>query len=98
MYLRKIEGPRTVMLPDGTVLSHADLPDPDCGRWVASRKAVLVKAVEFGLINKSVALNRYALSEEEFAQWRAAFIADGENGLKATRRISAETRNNLKES
>jgi hypothetical protein len=34
---------------------------------VASRKAVVVKAVIYGLIPQSEALERYALSEEEFA-------------------------------
>ena len=29
MYLRKTTGPRTVTLPDGSVLSMADLPPPD---------------------------------------------------------------------
>jgi len=86
VYLRKIEGPRTVMLPNGQALSQADLPEPDCKRWVASRKAVLVKAVEFGLIEKSTALERYGLSVEEFTEWRQAFIDQGEIGLRATQR------------
>ncbi len=86
VYLRKIDGPRTVTLPDGQTLSQADLPEPECTRWVASRKAVLVKAVEFGLIDIATALQRYGLSKEEFDEWRNAFIANGETGLRVTKR------------
>lgn len=84
MYLKKVDGPRQVTLPDGTVLSRADLPPPDTWRWVASRKAIVVRAVTHGLISESEALARYALSEEEFALWRAAVEVHGENALKVT--------------
>lgn len=84
MYLKKVDGPRQVTLPDGTVLSRADLPPADTRRWVASRKAVVVRAVAHGLIAESEALARYALSEEEFALWRAAVEIHGEKALKVT--------------
>lgn len=84
MYLKKVDGPRQVTLPDGTILSRADLPPPDTRRWVASRKAVVVKAVVYGLISQSEALERYALSEEEFALWREAIERHGEKALKVT--------------
>jgi hypothetical protein len=84
MFLKKVDGPRQVTLPDGTVLSRADLPPADTRRWVASRKAVVVKAVQYGLITESDALERYALSEEEFALWRDAVATYGENALKVT--------------
>ncbi|MCB6177481.1 DUF1153 domain-containing protein [Rhodobacter sp. Har01] len=84
MYLKKVDGPRQVTLPDGTILSRADLPPPDTHRWVASRKAVVVKAVLYGLITQSEALDRYALSEEEFALWRQAIEQHGEKALKVT--------------
>lgn len=84
MYLKRVDGPRQVTLPDGSVLSRADLPPPDTTRWVASRKAVVVKAVLYGLILESEALERYALSEEEFALWRAAVEKHGEKALKVT--------------
>ena len=45
MYIRKTGGPRLVTLPDGTVMSRADLPPADTRRWVASRKAAVVRAV-----------------------------------------------------
>jgi hypothetical protein len=84
MYLKRVDGPRQVMLPDGSVLTRADLPPADTRRWVASRKAVVVKAVVYGLIPQSEALERYGLSEEEFALWRAAIEHHGERALKVT--------------
>ena len=84
MYLKRVDGPRQVTLPDGSILSRADLPPADTRRWVASRKAIVVKAVLYGLITQSEALERYALSEEELASWRAAVEAHGEKALKVT--------------
>lgn len=84
MYLKKVDGPRQVTLPDGSILSRADLPASDTRRWVASRKAVVVKAVIHGLIPEAEALKRYSLSEEEFALWRAAVEVHGEKALKVT--------------
>lgn len=84
MYLKRVDGPRQVTLPDGSILSRADLPSPDTRRWVASRKAIVVKAVIYGLITQSDALERYALSEEEFALWRSAIEVHGEKALKVT--------------
>ncbi|WP_081647648.1 DUF1153 domain-containing protein [Pseudorhodobacter ferrugineus] len=84
MYLKKVDGPRQVTLPDGSVLSRADLPPAETRRWVASRKAIVVRAVAYGLISESEALKRYSLSDEEFALWRAAVETHGENALKVT--------------
>lgn len=84
MYLKKVVGPRAITLPDGTVLSRADLPPVDTRRWVASRKAVLVKAVRHGLIPLAEVLERYGLSEEEFALWTEAVEKHGEVALKVT--------------
>lgn len=84
MYLKRVDGPRQVTLPDGTILTRADLPDPKTRRWVASRKAVVVKAVAYGLISESEARERYDLSEEEFALWREAVMRHGIDALKVT--------------
>lgn len=84
MYLRKIDGPRSVRLPDGTVMTRADLPPPNTLRWVASRKAAVVRAVTAGLITRGHALKLYALSEEEFDAWVAAIETHGEAALRAT--------------
>ncbi|EPX86101.1 hypothetical protein ruthe_00909 [Rubellimicrobium thermophilum DSM 16684] len=84
MYLRKVEGPRAVALPDGTTMTRADLPPPDTRRWVASRKAAVVKAVACGLISRSFALETYALSEEELSEWERAVERHGVGGLRTT--------------
>lgn len=84
MYLKKISGPRHVTLPDGTILTRADLPPADTHRWVASRKAIVVKAVLHGLLDEGEALERYSLSDEEFRLWCAAVERHGENALKVT--------------
>jgi hypothetical protein len=84
MYLKKIDGPRQIALPNGTILTRADLPPADTRRWVASRKAVVVKAVKYGLITESEALERYDLSIEEFSLWAAAVETHGEKALRVT--------------
>ncbi|WBU54287.1 DUF1153 domain-containing protein [Paracoccus sp. SCSIO 75233] len=83
MYLRKTAGPRTVTLPNGTVLSYADLPPVDT-RWVASRKATVVYAVEYDLITRKEAIERYGLSDEEFESWRRAIEKHGIHALRVT--------------
>jgi hypothetical protein len=84
MYLKKIDGPRAVTLPDGSVMTRADLPPPETRRWVASRKARVVRAVAHGLITRKEALEHYGLSEEEFEIWRNAVERHGETALKVT--------------
>lgn len=84
MYLKTINGPRMVTLPDGSVMTRADLPPRDTVRWVASRKARVVKAVLSGLIDEQEACERYALSPEEFAVWTDSARRHGLAGLKAS--------------
>ena len=84
MHLRKVDGPRAVTLPDGSTMTRADLPPSDTRRWVASRKAAVVRAVEAALISRRTALETYGLSEEEFSEWEAAVRAHGEGALRAT--------------
>jgi hypothetical protein len=84
MYLKKIDGPRAVTLPDGRVMTRADLPDPATRRWVASRKAAVLRAVAHGLLTREAALEVYGLSEEEFDGWQSAVERHGEVALKTT--------------
>jgi len=84
MFLKRIVGPRAVTLPNGSVLTQADLPPRGTRRWVASRKAIVVQAVEFGLLERKDALERYALSEEEFESWERAVSTHGVDALKVT--------------
>ena len=85
MYLKKVDGPRAVTLADGTIMSFADLPPAQTSRWVASRKAAVVRGVLYGLIGKDDALRRYSLSEAEFTEWVKAVSTHGEGALKATK-------------
>jgi hypothetical protein len=84
MFLRKVNGPRTVTLPDGTTISRADLPPPNTLRWVASRKAAVVRGVAAGLIEREEALQLYGLSGDELDSWQNAVETHGEAALKTT--------------
>ena len=84
MFLKRVDGPRQVTLPDGSILTRADLPPADTRRWVASRKAIVVRAVLYGLIPQTEALERYGLSEEEFTLWREAEEKHGDKALRVT--------------
>jgi hypothetical protein len=84
MYLKKVKGPRAVSLPEGKVMTRADLPESATRRWVASRKAAVVRAIRHGLINRAEALDLYDLSEEELDAWHVAVEQHGEVALKAT--------------
>lgn len=83
MFLKKTNTPRTVTLPDGRILTLADLP-PENTRWVASRKEAVVNAVLHGLIRREEALRRYGLSEEELDSWARAMTVHGPAALKIT--------------
>ena len=84
MYLRKIDGPRSVKLPDGTVMTRADLPPAETRRWVASRKACVVMAVVYGLLSRDEAKEMYDLSDEELSEWENAVQKHGVRALKTT--------------
>ena len=84
MYLKKVEGPRAVSLPDGTILSRADLPPAHTRRWVASRKLAVVRGVAYGLMTRNEAMLTYGLSSEEFDAWVTAASSHGEKALKVT--------------
>ena len=85
MYIKRVPGPRHVTLPDGSTLSRADLPSPDTRRWVARRKAIVVQAVQHGLIGREEALERYTLTDEEFGSWEVAMGRHGAAALRATK-------------
>jgi len=71
--------------PDGRALTLNDLPKPGVARWVTRRKAEVVAAVDGGLLSMETALERWSLSEEEFAGWRKLYTRHGAKGLRATR-------------
>jgi hypothetical protein len=84
MYIRRIKGPQSVTLADGTIMTRADLPRPDTRRWVASRKAAVVNAVDHGLISEDEACETWGLSVEELEGWRRAVSRHGIAALRAT--------------
>lgn len=69
MFLKKINGPRVVGLPDGRSISRADLPMADTPRWVPRRKRAVAEAVQAGLISRTDAKRIYALSDVELDAW-----------------------------
>lgn len=92
MYLKKVEGPRSVTLPGGDVMTRADLPDPSTTRWVASRKAAVVRGVLYQLLTREQAIDTYGLSEEELDEWVRGAALLGADGLKATRTADVRER------
>lgn len=84
MYIRRIPGPQSVTLPDGRTMTRADLPAATTRRWVAGRKAAVVRAVDAGLISAAEAIETWSLSEEELDSWRAAVARHGVHSLKTT--------------
>ena len=85
MFLKKRDGACAITLANGQILTRGSLPPPDTSRWVASRKAVVVAAVTHGLLSMPEALERYALTEEEFDSWRTGMEAHGIASLKITK-------------
>ena len=74
-----------VVGPDGAPLTIADLPKSNNRRWVIRKKAEVVAAIRGGLITLDEALERYALSVDEFLNWQRLIDKHGLSGLRATR-------------
>ena len=62
-----------------------ELPEPGTRRWVISRKAQVVKAVEYGVLSEAEACQRYSLTIEELNLWRELVARHGVRGLRVTR-------------
>lgn len=84
MFLKRVDGPRAVTLPNGKVMTRADLPPRDTVRWVASRKAAVVRGVLSGLVSREWAMRSYGLSDEELDSWIGAVKDHGLMALRAT--------------
>ncbi len=74
--------PARIIGPLREVLTRENLPPPDTRRWVASRKAQVVTAVESGLLTIEEAMKRYRLSLEEFYSWQRAMDRGGVAALR----------------
>ena len=85
MYVKKINSPNYVTLPNGHKLTRSELPPTDTKRWVASRKAIVVLAVQTGLVDMAEVCSMYEISKEEFISWVNAVKSHGISGLKITK-------------
>jgi hypothetical protein len=62
------------------------LPPSNTSRWTVSRKAVVVEAVHAGAIDRTTALERYDISDEEFSLWESGMQQQGsKHNLRVTR-------------
>ncbi|MEM9013268.1 MAG: DUF1153 domain-containing protein [Pseudomonadota bacterium] len=84
MYVRKSRGAIAVAGPDGEIVTRSDLPPRDIGRWVARRKAIVVAAVEGGMLTREEACEMYGLSDEELTTWVEAVRSHGTRALRVT--------------
>lgn len=62
---------------DGTPVTPANLPPPRPARWTPRRKAMVVAAVQAGILDMDAACERYEMSVEEFLAWHAAVRDSG---------------------
>lgn len=74
--------PLRIIGPHSEILTRDNLPPPDTTRWVASRKAQVVAAVQTGLMSLEEVMRRYNLSLEEFYSWQHAMDRAGVKGLR----------------
>ena len=74
--------PARIVGPNHEILTRDSLPPADTTRWVASRKAQVVAAVESGLMTIEEVMKRYRLSLEEFYSWQRAMDRAGVHGLR----------------
>jgi hypothetical protein len=63
----------------------SDLPSPDIKRWHIHHKAMVVTAVQRGLMDLAEACTRYRITTEEFLSWKRLLDEHGLRGLRATR-------------
>ena len=75
----------SVIGPDGSPLTIADLPPQGTKRWVPYRKAEVVAAVRGGLLSLQEACSRYSLTVDEFRSWQDLIDQHGLGGLRTTR-------------
>jgi len=64
--------------------TNLELPPPDTKRWSSRRKAAVVVATRAGILSRVEAGQRYMLSDEELADWEAAFDSRGIPGLRSS--------------
>ena len=74
--------PARILGPLREIITRDTLPPANTTRWVASRKAQVVAAVESGLMTIDEVMLRYRLSLEEYYSWQRAMDRAGVSGLR----------------
>ncbi len=62
-----------------------ELPPVETTRWVARRKAAVVRAIANGTLDRGEACTRYGISDAELRLWEHAIACAGVPGLRVTR-------------
>lgn len=75
----------TFMSPPPAGYGNDLLPPDDTVRWVPSRKAAVLRAINEGHISLDEACRRWRLSLEEIQLWQRAVDRVGTPGLRVTR-------------
>jgi hypothetical protein len=65
--------------------AEVTLPPTNTVRWVASRKIMVLAAIDAGSLSSEEACLRYRLSIEEIASWSRLTKLHGSDGLKISR-------------
>jgi hypothetical protein len=73
------------MSPPPRGIRTEELPPDDTVRWVPSRKAAVLSAINEGRISVEDACQRWRLSREELQLWQRAVAKAGTPGLRVTR-------------
>jgi hypothetical protein len=66
-------------------ITAVPLPALDTVRWVPSRKASLVRAINEGVLTIEEASGQYSLSLEELLVWQSRLDRHGPRGLRSSR-------------
>jgi hypothetical protein len=69
---------------EGKRITLADLPPRDTKRWFARQKALVVAAVQHGLLSFEEARERYNLSIDEYLSWHRSVGRHNLSALRAT--------------
>ncbi len=70
---------------DGNTVGIERLPPADTIRWGFKKKAIVVRAVDAGMLTLREALDRYSMTEREFQLWQKGLEKHGRAGLMNTK-------------
>src|SRR5580765_8063161 len=75
---------KTVIGPNGRLLTLADLPPTNLRRWYPYHKACIASTVRGGLISVEEVCKRYSLTVDEIHMWQQALDRCGVKGLRVS--------------